>query len=462
MTIKNKTLIKKLLSEALKYRVKLNEHPERKFKKLSLLLEKKIKVGDNLTKKLNSINSNLSANILNFLNSDNIKDNANVDYVDYDSKDEKLLTVGYIDNRGNNKENKLKINKLLKYLGSNIDNIKDYEVEELINHLKKGDLEDFKIFSGEDLLKIYHCNNYDEGETMGSCMRYEYAQEYLQIYTDNPNQVRVLALLNPENGKVRGRALLWVLDDGSILMDRVYVTNSQYKVNFNTYAEEKGLTTTPKSNVTLENGGDYDEYPYMDSLMFYTPSTGVLSPNEGEITLQDTHGGHSGSGNWSEVHGENIPEDESCYVDHIDDWVYCNEIEKSYDTTEYLYVDSDDVVRLSNGEYKYSYAKEEDTVRTFNDEIILADEAGYIDKGDYEGEYALYDDLSETFEDNMVLSHLTIELTNGEWEGMEVLEEDAFMVMEDNEEHNVVEGDIITKYDAKRLDKLGVKVKKYE
>jgi len=164
---------------------------------LSILLEKEIKVGQGLTNKLSSIKGNkLANNILTFLNSDAIRSDVNVDYVDYDNKNEKLFTLGYKDREGNNREKLVKLNKLMTYLGGDLSNVKGHEIEDIINHFKKGDISKLKLVSGDDILKAYHCDNYDEGETMGSCMRHEYAQSYLQIFVDNPNKVKCLVLLN--------------------------------------------------------------------------------------------------------------------------------------------------------------------------------------------------------------------------------------------------------------------------
>lgn len=446
-------LIKNLLRENLKKvenrrkRKVIGETKYMKVRNLSVLLEKKIRVGDNLTKKLNKIDTNLSKNILKFLNSDDIKDSANVEYVDYNKKDEKLFTVGYTDNRGNTKENKFKIAKLLKYLGANLANIKQYEVEELISHLKKGDLDNFKIVDGDDILKVYHCNNYDEGETMGSCMRHEYAQKYLSIYTDNPDQVKVLALINPENGKVRGRALLWNLDNGNVFMDRIYVTNNQYKSDFNSYAEEHGFETgSPSDEVTLDVDGDYNYYPYMDTLKYYTPSTGTLSDTDGEITIQDTGGGSS-RGAWSEEMQEFIPDENACYVEHMEDYVYCDDIVMSHNGDDRLYVQSDDVVELTGGDSAWEYALKSEVMTTYDNSVVLASEAYHIDEGDHAGDYAVMDDLMYTFDDKNILHEDGIELTLGSYSGEYAYKGDTYVqIDEDGDIINVVHEDDIDDY----------------
>lgn len=438
----------------------LTETVDGKICRLGLILEKKIKVGDNLTKKLSNVNTNLSKKLLNFLNSDNIKDSANVEYVDYDKNDGKLLKLGYTDNRGNEKVNKFKLNKLLKYLGSDINDIKDYEVEELINHLKIGDTDNFKIYDGDDILKIYHCKNYDEGKTMGSCMRHSESQEYLKIYTNNPNQVKVLALINPENGKIRGRALLWVTDSG-IFMDRVYVTNSKYNVNFNTYVEENDVSTNYNGEIELDNYGEYEYYPYMDTFQYYTPSTGTLSTTDGEIVLTDTNGGHNGIGDWSEIHNGNIPEDESVYIDHIETYVYYHEAEET-PYGDFVYRYSDDVVGITAGEYAGLYDLKENVRETWDNETVSDNDNDYIelDGGMYEGKLVHIDDGYGDYHGDTYLSDELVQLTNGVHIDEYCFKDNAYLV-EKGDGIKWDENDIISEDDIDKLQADGGEYSEY-
>lgn len=417
------------------------EERQHKLSNILLMLEKEIKVGDNLTKKLNSINSELAKKLLAFFNSDKIKDSAEIEYVDYDKNNEKLFTLGYTDRNGNAKTRLLKINKLLNYLGSSIQDIKDYEIEELIGHLKKADTTQLKMVEGDDILKAYHCANYDEGETMGSCMRYESAQEYLEIYTDNPNEVKCLVLLNPENDKVRGRALIWHMDNDQYFMDRVYTTNKEFNTFFNNYAEENGISKRPNSTVTLENGGVYDKYPYMDTFEYYDPETATLatSGEQGWIQLQDTGGGHSDAGVYIEYgdrEGDTVDEDEAFYISYrtpdgyregyahqddvifIDDGVYLiDDCIKTYDH-EWVYKYDDDsyTIELTHGRYEGEYAKLDDTIELENGEygenqyVTREDDYVELDNDIYEIPYALSDDAVETFSDKTILKSDAIRL----------------------------------------------------
>lgn len=451
------------ISSILKELIKEEKIKVKSLNEVRLLFEKEIQVGDTLTSKLQSIKGNtLARNMLTFLNSDKIKGDANVDYVDYNSDNEKLLTLGYKDRDGKTREKLVKLNKLMSYLGGNLENVKSYEVEDIINHLKKGKTENLKLFKGDDILKVYHCENYDEGETMGSCMRYEAAQEYLKIYTDNPNQVQVLALLNPENGKIRGRALIWTTDNGSKYMDRVYVTNKQWQVEFNNFAEKHGITKNSTSDtVTLENGGTYDTYPYMDTFEFYEPESGTLSPEhqseEGWLQLTDTHGGGDEAGDWSEVHGERIPEDQSVYIEHIEDYVYDHEVVQSWKEDEWLYRDSDDVVRITAGEHDGGWALESDVIGLYNNRVAVAEEVVYIDGGSESGEYALWEDVVETLEGEMILHGDAAQLSTGQHDGEYTEDVNAWKLLSGDEEGEMIHDDDLDDYtDVKkvRADKI--------
>jgi len=442
-----KNYIKKLLKETIRetkgYKLLTERENRVKANRLLLILEKEIKVGDNLTKKLNNINTPLAKKLLAFFNSDKIKDDANVDYVDYDKKNEKLITLGYTDMNGKVKERLFKVNKLLNYLGSDIKDIKGYEIEDLIAHLKQADTSQLKLVEGDDILKAYHCENYEGGETMGSCMRFDYAQEYLKMYTENPNAVKCLVLLNPETNKVRGRALIWHMDNDQYFMDRVYTTNKEYNTYFNNYAEENGISKSANSTVTLENGGEYDTYPYMDTFQYYQPSTGTLATS-GEagddwLHLQDTHGGHSEAGvyiEYGEHEGETVDEDEAFYLSYrtpdgyregyahqddihiIDDEVYLeDDCIRTYDNEWiYKYDDESFPVELTYGRYEGEYAKFDDVIELehnyYGEGQYVTTEDDYIRLDDdiYEIPHALSDDTVETYTDKTILKADAIRL----------------------------------------------------
>ena len=428
-----KNLIKKLLNEETNKMMLLEE--------LSMLIEKELAVGPGLKKKLNNINKPFADKLLQFLSSDNIPDKVTIDSIDYTSDDDKTLTGYFKDREGNSKARKFKVGKLLTYVGLPKNEFKGYEIEELIAHLKKGTTEDFKVVDGEDILKAYHCENYDEGETMGSCMRYASAQSYLKIYTDNPNEVKCLVLLNPNNGKVRGRALIWHMDNDQYFMDRVYVTNNSYRNLFNIYKEENNISGRANSTVTLENGGEYDEYPYMDTFEYYSPSNSELSSgadHEDSIRLQDTSGGHVPAGVYIEYgdhEGETVDEDEAYYLSYrtpsgyIEGWAHQDDIIpvdgdvyltddciKTYDGEWVFRYGDDYVVELTAGRFEDEYAKHDDAIELepnhYGNNEYITREDDYIELDDdiYDVPYAFTDDTLDTYNSKTILRDDAIRL----------------------------------------------------
>ena len=299
------------------------------------LLEKKIEMGDDLKTKLSKISNSdtLAKKMLDFFNSDEIKDTAKISKIDYDKEDGKLLTV--IDDNGNSR--KFKFGKLLNYLGYDTNKVKPYEVENFLLNFTKADTKNLREVSGEDILKSYHCKNYDKIEKVSggslefSCMRFEDAQKYLSIYTSNPKQVSCLTLFNPNNNKIQGRALIWTMDNGKKYMDRIYVLSKEITAQFIEYSDINGIQRSSPSNVTLENKDDYDYYPYMDTYHYYTPDTGVLSPSEGEKQLLSVSGGATdGDSVWSDFMMEDIASSESVYSECMGSYIY------SHDATEVI------------------------------------------------------------------------------------------------------------------------------
>lgn len=421
-----KNLIKKLLKE--------ESNKVLLFEELSLLIEKELEIGPNLKKKLNNINKPFADKLLSYLSSDKIPDKVTIDAIDYTENDDKTITGFFKDREGNVKSRPFKIGKLLDYIGVPRNEFKGYEIEELISYLKKGSIEDFKLVDGEDILKAYHCDNYDEGETMGSCMRYEAAQSYLKIYVDNPDSVKCLVLINPNNNKVRGRALIWHMDNDQYFMDIIYVTNNQYKNLFNIYAEQHNIGNRANSSVTLENGGEYDEYPYMDTFEYYTPHKGLLSTDgydDTSIRLRSTSGGYEESGTIIDLGdhaGERVDEDEAYYLSyrtpsgyiegyaHQDDIIavdgesyLVDDCEKMYDG-EWVFKHGDDYyVELTYGRYEGENAKYDDVIELENnyygDGQYITNEDDYVRLDDdiYEIPYALSDDTVETYNGKTII-----------------------------------------------------------
>lgn len=191
-------------------------------------------------------------------------------------------------------------------------NITDKEIEEFVNMFKSyfnPDIKNLHIVSGEEILKWYLEENYSMsfnrkcGTLWNSCMRQSERNKFLKLYSDNPDKVKMLILLDDE-GMLRSRALLWenVYDNNGRIykfMDRVYALYDYDIVLFENWAKENGYITkhiqNSKSETHFDINGNHIEtimsikldnhnmkyYPYLDTFKFYDKETGIFSNYRG-------------------------------------------------------------------------------------------------------------------------------------------------------------------------------------
>jgi hypothetical protein len=128
----------------------------------------------------------------------------------------------------------------------------------------------------------------------------------------NPDRISLVIYKNPEEPtKILGRAILWTLNDGKKFMDRIYTSNDSDIQLFRQYAKENGWYCK-YNNSSTDNGQAYDpegnsvkldltvnirkgyykKYPYLDTLKYWSPDSGVISnsSHKGEYTLESTEG----------------------------------------------------------------------------------------------------------------------------------------------------------------------------
>jgi len=225
------------------------------------------------------------------------------------------------------KPTNLKVGRFVKSLLDKSDNkLDNTKIEEFVNKYKTevsklGNVfSRFELVEGEDIRHYYLKDNYEsEKHTLGnSCMRYDGCQEYLDIYVDNPDSVKLLILRSDEDSsKICGRALLWNAKSSSNgnfrsidgkFMDRIYVNNSPDEELFLEYARKNNFAY--KLNNGVEYKGEilsqyrdeiyvvldncyFEYYPYMDTLKYYDPNSGRLSSLYGCYTLESTEGYHT-------------------------------------------------------------------------------------------------------------------------------------------------------------------------
>jgi len=199
--------------------------------------------------------------------------------------------------------------------------------------------DNFEVVDGENIRYWYQEKNYEAGQGTlnGSCMRYDKAQQYLDLYCKNPEKCG-LVILKSKNNKIFGRALLWKdlkKPLGKTFMDRIYTTKQSYEDIFKKYAIEQGWLYKYSQSAqdssymdgdkkvydgislvlyvvpyVIEGEGEnrvikimkskipkYQHYPYMDTMKYFTPDTGRLASDIGQasqyrkLRLESTEGG---------------------------------------------------------------------------------------------------------------------------------------------------------------------------
>lgn len=208
------------------------------------------------------------------------------------------------------KTSEIKIGRFVRNFLSKVGNTSftDSDIEKFVNiyqthvNLKKDILKDFRVIEGEEIKHWYNRDNYKDvrgGQLAQSCMSYMACQTFFEIYINNTEVCKMLILTKDD--KLIGRALLWKTDGGNY-MDRIYTNRDSYidvfkewgrRNEYLLYGELKGLQL--KVSVKREL---YDKYPYMDTFSHYSPSTGILSNDEDDMTyplyeLESTFGGMS-------------------------------------------------------------------------------------------------------------------------------------------------------------------------
>ena len=163
----------------------------------------------------------------------------------------------------------------------------DKEMENFVNGFKAAydkintKEDSIRIVSGEDIRYWYleerYCNitRKNKGSLGKSCMRYDEAQNYLDIYVKNPDVCKLVIQVDEEN-KLVSRALLWKTTDNSLYLDRVYYTNDSDSQLLSSWIKDKfkdknvvTFADRGKFEVNLVPISDYGQYPYMDSFVYF-------------------------------------------------------------------------------------------------------------------------------------------------------------------------------------------------
>lgn len=157
--------------------------------------------------------------------------------------------------------------------------ISTHDIEQWVNKLKSNfsDLGEINIVAGDDISWCYNSENYTSprGGSLWSCMSGRECQDRLDVYTKNPDTVKLVVQYD-NNGKVKTRALLWTLEDGRQLMDRIYYQADHSYNTFQRLCKENSWLS--KDSLCRDNkvfkfkspivNWAHKSYPYLDTMRF--------------------------------------------------------------------------------------------------------------------------------------------------------------------------------------------------
>jgi hypothetical protein len=179
------------------------------------------------------------------------------------------------------------------------------QIEAFVNDFKaslKKFFINLQLVQGEEIRYWYLETRYASraGDINSSCMRGQKAQTFFDIYCNNPEKCKLLILKNDDN-LLMGRALVWFemrKPTGRVYMDRIYTINDADKKLYIDHAIANNWLYKNKQVMHdasyIDNGKlvyssvaiqlkpvEYKQYPSLDTLSYYTPSTGRLGSNAG-------------------------------------------------------------------------------------------------------------------------------------------------------------------------------------
>lgn len=232
----------------------------------------------------------------------------------------------------------------------------DADIEQFVNKYKSAwdKMNDifrkFELVNGEKISYWYSYPNYEtlRGTLGSSCMR-DVNKSFFDIYVKNPEKCSLLILKADDESKIKGRVLIWKLDNPQVtFMDRIYTNNDSDIELFKQYAYKEGWyhkqhqSSSSDSNLVGKEGNkregelvvnltnaNCDKYPYLDTLKFLNRDTGKLTTESSYgdrdyITLEDTAGrwaeddecetcGGSGRVECSRCEGSGMEDCDECY-----------------------------------------------------------------------------------------------------------------------------------------------------
>ncbi len=284
----------------------------------------------------------------------------------------------------------------------------DQQIEKFVNTYKnswdkkyKKTGEGFHLISGEEIRHWYLESTYvpGGGTLNNSCMRYQETQEFLNIYTENPDTCQLLILVDDKN-RLLGRALLWKLIEGTgkspYFLDRIYTRYDNDAEKFADWfrdflkAKDNSFSAhfhgrTHGCRVQLKSW-KFKLYPYMDTFAILNYEDGVLVTYDGEdrkklqYHIQNTGGHPNVPGHqWSDTHQMWILASESVWISDLDDYVLKSDCVKNY-KDEFIYKEL-----AVYSEFYKSYVSKNTAVEEEGFGLVDSDDVCYVYDGVEDG-----------------------------------------------------------------------------
>lgn len=279
----------------------------------------------------------------------------------------------------------------------------DSEYETFANHYKAAcdaENKEFVLRPNVDIPDVYCMKRERGGGTLeDSCMNGD--SKYLDIYKYCPH-VQILTLVNG-CGELCGRALVWNVGGGEVLMDRIYVAKDQYyqlfldyakdkrwirKVDYRSYRDKEYFTVDGENTFNrvfkIETQTTFDYYPYIDTFSYGGDGYLTNATRNGyKYEYCNTSGSRDGDEDdedygYCEISGYRYHYDDLTYIErgrysgsyiYSDHTVYC-------ETDRNWYYDGcDDIVEIGDAWYR----KDDDDVCYVEDdcEWYLRDDCEY-------------------------------------------------------------------------------------
>jgi hypothetical protein len=183
-------------------------------------------------------------------------------------------------------------------------------------HLPESYRYEFVVKNGEEGREITYLDPHDG---FGSCMS---GKRYTRFYAMNPDKVSFVRI--EHNGQYVGRSLLWSVDSGERVLDRIYARGIPDVRALEEHARSQGWTVGETGfSITMRTA---DEYPYLDTYRYTDDDPEdsgriTLNADGGDYVFDHTDGTYSGDDRETCTDcGERLSDDGCC---HANDYTYC-------------------------------------------------------------------------------------------------------------------------------------------